>query len=203
MLGDRRATPAHENAGVKNPPHSPSRKARRQGGFTLIEVMVALVVLVLGVLGAAAMTITAIRDSKQSALRSQATSLAYELSDLLRMSPNQEAVFTSGAPTAVPGCWTTGCSVTDIAKNNFYEWDQKVKGSGLPNGDYKICRDSANLALTQDAAGVTAFGTCDGAATSPLVVKFKWDEKLNNARGQYAVASPVIPAFLVVPIQPY
>lgn len=214
MLGIRVGHPRQQNAGVKEPASLKSlhrgRGARRRplgraSGFTLIEVMVALVVLVLGVLGAAAMTLSAIRDTKQSGLRSQASALAYELSDLMRMSPGQESVFTGAAPASgVPACWSTGCSATDMATNNYYEWLGKLKGtsgmpgSGLPNGAAVICRDVGSLA--SDAASYAA--ACDGLPTSPLVVKMKWDEKNNNARDATAPTA-VTTTYLVVPIQPY
>ena len=192
MLGTRAGPAAGHNVGVKKSPllHS----ARRSVGFTLIEVMVALIVLVLGVLGAAAMTLNAIRDSKQSSLRSQASALAYEMSDLMRANPGQETVFTGGAPSAVGTCWTTGCTPNDMAKNDFYEWRAKLTGTnGLPNGDAVICRDATQLAV---------YPTCDGSPTAPLVVKLRWDEKNNNARG--AVTPVAITArFMAVPIQPY
>ena len=167
-----------------------------------------MIVLVLGVLGAAAMTLTAVRDTKQSALRSQASALAYELSDLMRASryrtppplptpnPYQEAIWTGSVPTSgISTCYTTGCSPADMAKNDYYEWRQKLQNStsGLPNGDAVICRDSTLLA---------SYPACDGSALSPLVVKLKWDEKTNNARG---ASSPTIVTtrYMVVTIQPY
>ena len=173
--------------------------------------MVALIVLVLGVLGAAAMTLAAMRDTKQSGLRSQASALAYEVSDMMRAnrpiyqsaSPyalifDSEAVFTGTQPTGpISTCWTNGCVPSDMAKNDFYEWLLKVKGpnSVLPNGDAVICRDSTKLA---DAN----YPACDGAATSPLVVKLKWDEKNNNARDASAPTA-VTTRYLVVTIQPF
>lgn len=165
--------------------------------------MVALIVLVLGVLGAAAMTLTALRDSKQSALRSQASALAFELAELMRMSPDQEAVFTGAVPASVGTCWTaTGCAPIDMARNNYYEWDAKLRGStGLPGAAAKICRDVTNL--TSDASG---FASCDNLATSPLVVKLRWDEKANVSRfaaNATIAAAPVTQAYLVVPIQPF
>ena len=208
MLGTRACLPRQQNAGVKKsdtPSFAPAsaRSARglraRVAGFTLIEVMVALIVLVLGVLGAAAMTLNAIRDSKQSGLRSQASALAYELSDLMRANNGWESVFTGSPPSGVATCWsTTGCVPNDMAKNDYYEWRAKLTGSnGLPNGNAVICRDSTNLG--SDAA---SYGTCDNLATSPLVVKLKWDEKNNNARDATAPTA-VTTTYLVVPIQPY
>ena len=213
MLGARAFRLRRQNAGVKkSDTPSPVRSVRgpraralsSASGFTLIEVMVALIVLVLGVLGAAAMTLSAIRDTKQSGLRSQASALAYELSDLMRMSPGQETVFTGSVPSSgVATCWTTGCSPADMAKNNYYEWVAKLRGtsgmpnSGLPNGAAVVCRDVGSLA--SDAASYAA--ACDGLPTSPLVVKIRWDEKNNNARDATAPTA-VTTAYLVVPIQP-
>ncbi len=178
-----------------------SRGRTRAAGFTLIEVMVALIVLVLGVLGAAAMTLSAIRDSKQSGLRSQASALAYELGDLMRMSPGEEVTFKGPAPTAsVPGCWAgTGCSPAEMAKNNYFEWRAKLTGpSGLPNGAAIICRDATNL-----GSDVATFNpACDDSPNSPWVVKMSWDEKNNNARDATAPTAVTI-THLVVPIQPY
>ena len=225
MLGGPRPRPPRENVGVKNLPFPsihpvPNRvdracpSSRRESGFTLIEVMVALIVLVLGVLGAAAMTLTAIRDSKQSGLRSTATALAYEVSDLMRANPprylkvspftltvDTESVFTGGNPGGgVATCWTTGCSMIDMATNDLSEWYRKLTGpNGLPNGAAVICRDATKLA---DAF----YPACDNAPTSPLVVKLRWDEKNNNARDAATRSGglqAVTTRYLVVTIQPY
>ena len=215
MLG-RSATPRpDENVGVKKSPLHRSRDIRRgpcaarrgQTGFTLIEVLVAMIVLVLGVLGAAAMTLNAIRDGKQSGLRSQASALAYEIGDLMRANPplslrvapytiyvDTEAVFTGTPSGSVATCWTAGCSPLDSAKNDFYEWSQKLSGpNGLPNGAAVICRDATKL---------DQYPACDGAATSPLVVKLKWDEKNNNARGAVSPTA-VTTRYMVVTLRPF
>ncbi len=200
--------PAFVPDAIARASHGSPRSSQR--GFTLIEVMVALIVLVLGVLGAAAMTLTAIRDTKQSGLRSTASALAYELSDLMRANPtirepvtpftmvfDSETFFRGAQPaSAVTSCWATGCLPADNAKNDFYEWLTKLRGpSGLPNGEAVICRDATKLA---DAF----YPACDNAATSPLVVKLKWDEKNNNARDA-ASAVAVTTRYMVVTIQPY
>ena len=194
MLGTRAGPAAGHNVGVKKSPLLLS--ARRSAGFTLIEVMVALIVLVLGVLGAAAMTLNAIRDSKQSSLRSQASALAYEMGDLMRANPGQETVFTGAAPSAVSTCWSIGCTPNDMAKNDYYEWRAKLTGTnGLPNGDAVICRDATKL-------DDVFYPACDNSPTAPLVVKLRWDEKNNNARGAVTPVA-ITSRFMAVPIQPY
>lgn len=63
--------------------------AHRARGFTLVEALVALVVLSIGLLGVAALQLTSLRSNHGSAMRSQATFLAYDIID--RMRANREA----------------------------------------------------------------------------------------------------------------
>ena len=58
--------------------------AHRSRGFTLVEVLVALVVLSIGLLGVAALQLTSLRSNHSSAMRSQATFLAYDIIDRMR-----------------------------------------------------------------------------------------------------------------------
>lgn len=56
----------------------------------MIEVLVALVVLAIGLLGVAALQLTSLRSNHSSAMRSQATFLAYDIID--RMRANQSSL---------------------------------------------------------------------------------------------------------------
>ena len=179
----------------------------RQRGFTLIEVMVALIVLVLGVLGAAAMTLNALRDNKQSALRSQASALAYELADLMRadaepdptLQAAREAIFTGAPGAIVASCYSTGCTPTEMAQSDFAQWAAKLQSTtlpvlGLPNATWKICHDVGNPG---------SMSTCDNLATSPLVIKLKWDEKFNNGTYVADQTGNTNKPNLVLPVKPY
>lgn len=57
---------------------------RSQSGATMIEVLVALFVLSVGLLGVAAMQQVGLRNSHSAHLRSQATALAYDIADRMR-----------------------------------------------------------------------------------------------------------------------
>src|SRR5262249_56408603 len=65
---------------------NPSR-SRRARGFTLIEALVALLVLSIGLLGVAALQLTSLRSNPSSSFRSQATLLAYDVVDRMRANP--------------------------------------------------------------------------------------------------------------------
>jgi len=62
-----------------------------QRGFTMIEVLVALVVLSIGLLGAAKLQVLAVRYNSQSFLRGQAVVLAYDMADRMRANPTAVA----------------------------------------------------------------------------------------------------------------
>ena len=59
----------------------------RQRGATLIEVLVAVVVLSIGLLGLAGLQMTGLQTNHSAYLRSQATLLAYDLTDRIRANP--------------------------------------------------------------------------------------------------------------------
>ncbi|NOS87695.1 MAG: type IV pilus modification protein PilV [Methylococcaceae bacterium] len=57
---------------------------KTERGFTLIEVLVAMVVLSIGLLGLAGLQATSLKSNQSAYHRSQATQLAYEMADRMR-----------------------------------------------------------------------------------------------------------------------
>lgn len=64
----------------------PAPQAR---GFTLIEVLVAILVLSLGVLGAAGMQVASLRANREARAQETGTRLATELAELIRANHTQ------------------------------------------------------------------------------------------------------------------
>lgn len=79
-------------------------KNRAHKGFSLIEVLVAMVVLSLGLLGLAALQMTSLRFNQSSQMRTQATILASDIFDCMRANRNAAnlgqyaSAFTAGPP---------------------------------------------------------------------------------------------------------
>jgi len=75
---------------------------RRQRGVGLMEVMIAVLVLGIGVLGVMALQTVALKNTDSSALSSQATIQVYAMFDLLRAKNDKKE-----GGTGVPLAWTT------------------------------------------------------------------------------------------------
>ncbi|MCX7101946.1 MAG: type IV pilus modification protein PilV, partial [Methylobacter sp.] len=57
---------------------------KQTAGFTLIEVLIAMLVLAVGLLGLAGLQATSLKSNQSAYNRSQATQLAYDLADRMR-----------------------------------------------------------------------------------------------------------------------
>jgi len=145
---------------------------RRDRGFTLIEVMVALLVLSIGLLGLAGLQVAALQNNQSAFMRSQATALAYDLAD--RMRSNVVGTISGNYDPAnaavVPTCRTTaGCTSQEMAANDLAEWNATI-AANLPMGEGAVCIDST----PSDGADSTT-PECDGVGTQ-YVIKLWWDE---------------------------
>jgi type IV pilus assembly protein PilV len=127
-----------------------------QAGFSLIEVLVALIVLGIGMLGMGKMLILSMKSNSTAYSNTQAMSLASAMLDRIRAN---RAVALSGAssnyslPTltttssygAGPNCLTAACSSADIATSDVANWLGSLAASnGLPSGQGSINFTTAN-----------------------------------------------------------
>ena len=92
---------------VKKTMLSKSRSAAR--GFSLVEVLVALVVMSIGLLGIAALYVESLRSGTSPLLRSQAVALASDMADRIRANPTAAASYTK-RPADDAGTVTAACS---------------------------------------------------------------------------------------------
>jgi type IV pilus assembly protein PilV len=113
--------------------------SHRAGGFTLIEALVALVVLSIGLLGVAALQLSSLRSNHSSSLRSQATLLAYDIVD--RMRANQSAATNGAYDIAL----TSTPSGGTVAGDDLVRWKQNLANT-LPSGTGAVARTGAGSA---------------------------------------------------------
>jgi len=103
-------------------------------GFTLIEVLIAMLVLAVGLLGLAGLQATSLKNNQSAYNRSQATQLAYDLADRMRANVAGKTTYTTGTATATSACLTTtGCTKEAMAENDLKEWNDAISAT-LPSG---------------------------------------------------------------------
>lgn len=90
---------------------------KRQTGVGLVEVLVALVLLSIAVLGFVALQIRAITASNEATMNVQATNIARDLAERMRM--NRDGLAGYVANTDTTNCATAFCSPEDMAKYDF------------------------------------------------------------------------------------
>ena len=73
-----------DNLKVKASGHHIGSEPVMQKGFSLIEVLITVLILAIGLLGLASLQANSLVGNQQSYMRSQATSLAYDMTDRLR-----------------------------------------------------------------------------------------------------------------------
>jgi type IV pilus assembly protein PilV len=116
----------------------------RQCGVSMIEVLVALVVMALGALGLAGLQLQAAKYNKEAAVRSTATQLAVELSDRMRVnmagvkakSYDRDLGYAAAlaTPGSDPGCGSSSdCTAAKLAQLDIYNWLQAI-AAALPQG---------------------------------------------------------------------
>ena len=146
----------------------------------MIEVMVAILVLALGMMGMLGMFINSLKISSGAMYRNTATQHAYMMADVIRA--NQVNLQNYFAPTATSTatCFTsTGCSTSQIPNTEYKVWETQL-GNLLPAGQGLVCRDNAAASAARRPSPQTyaAFFTCASSVASPgqVVVKVCWDE---------------------------
>jgi type IV pilus assembly protein PilV len=144
-------------------------------GFALVEVLVAVVVLSVGLLGLAGLQVTGQRNNHSAYLRSQAVFLAYDMVD--RMRANMKGVTAgnynniSGIPLN-PGCITSGCSPAQMAQYDAYQWNTQM-AQQLPSGQGTVTVAGSLYTITvkwDDEHSGSAGTVCNTGGLKCLVI---------------------------------
>lgn len=129
-------------------------------GFTLVEVLIAMLLLAGGLLGMTALHATSLGNNQDAYNRSQATGFAYDIADRMRANLLGAATYTNVAPESAianADCLiTTGCSPSDMAQTDLAQWNDLVSRS-LPSGQGSITLNGGVYTIT-----ITWDGNHDG-----------------------------------------
>jgi type IV pilus assembly protein PilV len=129
-------------------------------GFTLVEALVALVVLAIGMLGIAGLYVESLRASRTALTRTEAVVLAADMADRIRANPlgnYAKAADDAGTINAACAPGGAGCTADQLALHDIAQWVQVVDdrydapASGrraLPGGRGEIAVDTTTIPRT-------------------------------------------------------
>lgn len=150
-------------------------KSSRQVGFSLVEVLIALIIMSVGMLGIATLFVQSMQAGRTSMFRHHAVTLAGDVADRIRANPRAGVAY-QGQP-AENDCVDSGsdCSETAMAANDIFLWNAQVSES-LPNGAVTVTFN-------------------DAVAPPEYTIRIDWDEPGEdpNAPLNYQIVIPVNP----------
>lgn len=120
-----------------------------QEGMTLIEVLVALLILTVGLLGAAAVQLNALKYTDSSRMTSQASFIAYDMMDRIRA--NSGADYTVTPPTS------SNLSVT--RDQDLYDFTNNITSFGGPTATGSITLNQRVYTITINWSDARAANT--------------------------------------------
>ena len=147
----------------------PKQAHSSQRGFTLLEVLIAIVVLSFGLLGLAGIQAVGIKNTTDANLRTLAIQQAYDMADRIRANTVGTTAGAYDNITATipsdPGCITSGCSATQLRDYDQRLWNTNNAGM-LPSGKGTV-----------NAVALTAI------PNKQYLITVMWDEARTGATG--------------------
>jgi type IV pilus assembly protein PilV len=119
----------------------------RTGGFSIVEALVALIVLSVGMLGIAALYVESLRAGRSAVYHTQAVNLAADMADRIRANRMAGAAawaLAAGGNPATRNCFTANCNPADLAQDDQARWLQSIRrqlpgdGVATPSGTIAV-----------------------------------------------------------------
>ena len=146
---------------------------KKQTGFSLVEVLIALIIMSVGMLGIAGLYVQSMQAGRTSLFRHHAVTIAGDVADRIRANPRAGAAYAGGG--ANNSCVATGtdCSADEMAGNDIFVWKDQAQNT-LPTGDVAVSYDNSTVPPT-------------------YTITVTWNEP-NNAGGppSYTISIPVL-----------
>jgi type IV pilus assembly protein PilV len=151
---------------------------KKSQGFSLVEVLIALIIMSVGMLGIAGLYVQSMQAGRTSMLRHHAVTLAGDIADRIRANPLAGATYTQ-TPGADNGCVAEGtdCTVAEMAQHDVFLWRSQAQ-EFLP----AMADGSEQVQVTFDA----------GATPPTYTITIQWDEPTpDGSSPSYSISVPV------------
>lgn len=147
-------------------------QVRKLSGFSLMEVLIALVIMSVGMLGIAGLYVEGMNAGRTSIFRHHAVTLASDVADRIRANPTAGAFYEGdpGNNNCVLG--DVNCDPEQMAANDIDLWKTQADDM-LPNGDVTVTYN-------------------DGVAPPTYTIVVSWDEAGEDTPPTYTIVIPVL-----------
>ena len=150
----------------------------KQHGFSLVEVLIALVIMSVGMLGIAGLYVQSLQAGRTSMFRHQAVHLAGDVADRIRANPTGGVAYmhATGVNNACVAA-NNDCDIIEMARNDVWLWKQQA-GNTLPGS-------------APTGGGDVTINFDDTVVPPVYTITVSWEEP--GETPQYQVAIPVNP----------
>ena len=151
---------------------------RKQRAFSLVEVLIALIIMSVGMLGIAGLYVHSLQAGRTSLFRHHAIHLAGDVADRIRANPNGGIAYMH-ATGVNNDCVAANidCDVVEMARNDVWLWKQQA-GNTLPGS-------------APTGGGDVAVNFDDTVVPPVYTITVSWEEPGDTP--QYQIAIPVNP----------
>ena len=170
---------------------------RLQRGVSMIESLVAILVLAIGVMGLAGLQTRSLVETRLTNARANALLLANDLAERMRLnrtaatSTNAAQQYTTTFANRVTpsvNCVTNACGPSDLRNFDLAEWQMNVQQL-LPSGQAQVFSPAADgqiriLFRWRNNAAAQADGTVDANLTAPFVIDGCYDANWTTSNAQ-------------------
>lgn len=115
---------------------------KRQQGFSLIEVLVATVIMAVGILGVAGLQVISLQQNRSSLIRSEALQIGNDIIDRMRANPDQTyapVAYTDPPPAGAPDCKGNPCTAAQMTQYDIALWKCMINPNDSDGTKYAIC----------------------------------------------------------------
>ena len=152
-------------------------KAER--GFSMIELLVAVLVMGIGVLGITGLQMVSLQNNRGALVRAEAVQLAYDMLDRVRANPgsNYGGLALAAPPTAATNCHANACTAAEMVTFDQTVWKCSL-GNWNSDATCVAFRDGIILPPADNQPGLPSG---DGqiafnAGTGIVTITVQWQE---------------------------
>lgn len=143
-----------------------------QRGFSLVEVLIALVIMSVGMLGIAGLYVQSMQAGRTSMLRHHAVTLAGDVADRIRANPRAGIAYEGAALNGNCVSGVADCDEVAMAGHDILLWQEQAADT-LPAGAVEV--------------------TYDDSGTPPTyTIDVTWSEPGATVQPEYSITIPVL-----------